>query len=182
MTGSEHMHFARTAGILSLLLLLCSGGYAATDPGPAADALATEETHRLGERMYRSGLLSDGSSLLGTVRGDVAIDSTVFSCVNCHGRSGIGTVEGQVASPPVNGKSLFNARYPYKEYIKNVISEKKGVARTAQALRPAYTDESLANAIRFGIDPTGRELLPIMPRYDLAERDMHFLIGYLRSL
>ena len=152
---------------------------AAEKGGPAA---AAGDSRALGERMYRDGLLSDGTPLRGYVKGDVEVDSTVFSCSNCHTRSGLGSVEGQVASPPVNGTTLYNKRYQYKDYIKNIISEKRGVPRTATPLRPAYTDETLADAIRGGMSPNGRPFSPVMPRYSIGDRDMRILADYLRSL
>ncbi len=138
--------------------------------------------NRLGERMYRDGILSDGTPLKGYVRGDVEIDSTMFSCTNCHARGGLGSVEGQVSSPPVNGATLFNPRYQYKDQIKNSISKSKGKTRPAQAIRPAYTDETLANALRGGMDPQGREFVPIMPRYNLNDQDMQIMVTYLKNL
>lgn len=147
----------------------------------AADAVSTDLL-RLGERMYRDGLLSDGSTLKGYVRGDVEVDSTMFSCTNCHARGGLGSVEGQVSSPAINGSSLFKPRYLYKDQIKNSISKSRGVTRPAEALRPAYTDETLAAVMRGGIDPTGRELLPVMPRYNLNDHEMQILVAYLKNL
>ncbi|HXE98614.1 MAG TPA: ABC transporter substrate-binding protein [Dongiaceae bacterium] len=145
----------------------------------AADSL---DLHRLGERMYRDGLLPDGTPLRGYVRGDVEIDGTAFSCSNCHTRSGLGSVEGQVTSPQVNGTSLFKPRYLFKDQVKNSISKSRGVTRPAQALRPAYTEETLAAVLRGGIDPTGRELAPVMPRYGLSDKDMGILVRYLQNL
>ena len=157
-----------------LLILMCMIGtvFAADSP----------DEHLLGERMYRDGLLSDGSSLKGYVRGDLEVDSTVFSCSNCHTRSGLGSVEGQVTSPQVNGASLFNPRYLFKDQVKNSVSKSKGKTRKAQPLRPAYTEETLAAVLRGGIDPTGRELAPVMPRYNLNDRDMRILVKYLKNL
>jgi hypothetical protein len=183
IVGSSHSVFVNVGSIVvCVLLLLFSNGYAAGKGSAPLAEFDAAEMQRLGQRMYREGLLPDGSSLRGTIRGDVLIDSTMFSCANCHSRSGLGSIEGQVVSPPVNGKGLFNPRYIYKDHIKNVISQSKGVPRTAQPIRSAYTDESLANAIRAGINPDGRELLPIMPRYDLEDRDVRVLIHYLKSL
>jgi len=150
----------------------------------AADVsvLDRAESMVLGERIYRDGLLPDGKPLKGYVRGDVEIDSTMFSCANCHSRGGLGSIEGQVASPPVNGASLYNPRYLYKDQIKNTISKSRGVSRSAKQLRPAYTDESLATALVAGVNPDGREFIPIMPRYMLEERDMKILVNYLKQL
>lgn len=149
-----------------------------------SSAAAIDQTGilRQGERMYRNGLLSDGSTLKGYVRGDVEVDSTMFSCTNCHARGGLGSVEGQVSSPAVNGATLFNPRYLYKDQIKNSISKTRGKARPAQALRPAYNDETLAVALRGGIDPQGREFVPIMPRYNLNDQEMQIMVTYLKNL
>jgi hypothetical protein len=49
-------------------------------------------------------------------------------------------------------------------------------------LRPAYTEASLAKALRTGLDPTGREFSDVMPRYDLKDADMAILVRYLRTL
>ena len=48
--------------------------------------------------------------------------------------------------------------------------------------RPAYTDASLALAIREGIDASGKKLSPLMPRYPLSDRDMAGLMAYLKTL
>ena len=165
------------------IVLLFAQGCAVKGTGGATAVSDSGEIQRLGERMYREGILPDGSPLQGMIRGDVAVDGTVFSCSSCHGRGGLGSVEGVVVSPPVNGTSLFNPGYLYKDYIKNVISRNKGVVRTvAQPIRSAYTDASLSEAIRFGVNADGRELLPVMPRYDMTDRDMAVLAAYLHTL
>jgi hypothetical protein len=49
-------------------------------------------------------------------------------------------------------------------------------------VRPAYTDETLAAALREGKDPLGRDFDLLMPRYDLSDEDTAHLVAYLKSL
>lgn len=147
---------------------------------------STEEITRLGERIYRNGLLPSGDEMRALVRDDVEVHGTSFSCVSCHLRSGIGSIEGQILSPPVNGLKLYKPYYQYNPVIPdpNRPPPKNMMDRPgAKPLyRPAYTDETVAAAIRFGVNPAGRELNPVMPRYMLEDRDMHILISYLKTL
>lgn len=180
----KNLHF-----VLPVIFALFMFTSSVTNPVFAAEPLQSSEQNqnnnrmlRLGEKMYRDGLLSNDTPLRGYVRGDVEVDSTSFSCSNCHTRSGLGSVEGQVTSPPVNGATLFNQRFMFKDQVKNSISKSRGVTRPAQALRPAYTEATLAAALRGGIDPNGRVLEPVMPRYNLNDQDMKILVNYLKNL
>ncbi|MBE0595968.1 MAG: amino acid ABC transporter substrate-binding protein, partial [Desulfuromonadales bacterium] len=49
-------------------------------------------------------------------------------------------------------------------------------------VRPAYTDATLAELILDGVDPTGRDVTTVMPRYELNDEDMAILIAYLKQL
>ncbi|GAB4304743.1 MAG: ABC transporter substrate-binding protein [Desulfuromonadia bacterium] len=143
---------------------------------------AADDPVRLGERIYRQGILPDGRPLIGYIRDDVEIDSTAVSCANCHNRSGLGSVEGQIISPPINGPHLFAPRNLLKDEIKNQISRSRGKERSSQPVRPAYDRKSLALAIAGGIGPGGRELNPVMPRYDITDEHLGILIDYLAQL
>lgn len=126
----------------------------------------------LGEHVYRDGLLAGGKPVKATVRGD-AVDGRVLACVSCHQRSGLGTVEGRIAAPPINAAALFT---PLKERYRGV------EIANVPPKRPAYTDDSLAVTLRTGVDPSGRRLDEAMPRFDLPAEEMASLVAYLKTL
>lgn len=149
---------------------------------PTLSELSKAEIIRQGEMMYREGLLPSGLPLNAAIRGDVEVDSTVFSCSSCHLRAGLGSFEGGVITPPTTGTKLYK---PYRRppslgdtadlagryvYSKTVVE------------RPAYTRENLAAALRFGTDPAGQTFNDVMPRYPLTDHDMSVLISYLETL
>ncbi len=79
-------------------------------------------------------------------------------------------------TPPTNGRILFQ---PFKLVFYKGFYLKDSIP---VLYRPAYTDESLSDAIRGGIDPVGRVLDDVMPRYLIDDKDMAVLIFYLKSL
>ena len=105
---------ALNAVILCLTLLFCAVS-APADEKPGADtALSQRETLQLGERMYREGILPSGEPMQAFVKGDLPVSGTAFTCVSCHQRSGLGSVEGGVSTPATNGPELlkpFQMRY-----------------------------------------------------------------------
>lgn len=159
------------SGICLALALFCL-----FHPPPAlAETRSPAELLRLGERMYREGLLPSGEPMQAVVKGDIPVPGTVFSCESCHMRSGLGSIEGTVYTPPTNGAQLFR---PRKKYYKGVEIKYNETSER----RPEYTDESLAILIRSGVDPSGRVLDDIMPFYLLEAQDMEILVHYLRNL
>ena len=166
------------AGILCLTLLFCAA-IAPADEKPGADAaLSQREILQLGERMYREGLLPSGEPMQAFVKGDLPVSGTAFTCVSCHQRSGLGSTEGGVDTPATNGPELLKPfQMRYTRYGMN-----KSTYFQIPIERPAYTDETLAEAIRGGVDSRGRVLDYIMPRYLLDDEDMAIMIFYLKSL
>ena len=161
------------------VLLAATSSMAALEP--PAD-LSPAEIMRLGERMYREGILPSGEVMVGFIRGDVKVDSSAFSCSNCHLRGGLGSYEGGIVASPVTGKKLYRPyrRPPSLDKLPDGTPRSFYVETVQQ--RPAYTRESLAVAVRSGTDPAGQVLNQVMPRYPLADRDMSILIGYLEML
>ena len=170
-----------TLALSAAQLLLCAVQVFALPVPPAVD-LPQAEIIRLGERIFRDGILPSGDPMPAFIRGDVEIDSSAFSCSSCHLRAGLGSLEGGVVTPPTNGSKLYK---PYRRppslddthdhagrylYAKTIVE------------RPAYNREKLAIAMRFGVDPAGQIFNDVMPRYPLSDRDMSVLTGYLEIL
>lgn len=176
----------KSAGIITLLICsfiaVCfTPATAQADKQPESSPLSPAEIQRLGERMYRQGILPSGQPLEAFIREDIKVDGSIFSCVSCHLRGGLGSYEGGVVTLPTNGSKLFQPLYYGRELTP---AERSGLSKHYQtpAVRPAYTDKTLATALREGFDPTGKELNAVMPRYLLEDSDMEILISYLKSL
>jgi hypothetical protein len=157
-----------------------------------ADELVEGYTHkealRLGEQMYRDGILPSGEPMEALVMGDIPFDGRMFTCDDCHQRSGLGSEEGTVITWPTNGKELFAPRRRTGAYRPPDAGEEKTGRRDVpenyqvEDARPAYTDRSLARLLRVGTDPSGRKLDPIMPKYRLSRKDQAILTYYLKHL
>jgi mono/diheme cytochrome c family protein len=136
---------------------------------------AAEPEAAAGKRLYQEGIGSAGHEVSATVEGDVTVTGPKVACVSCHRRSGFGSFEGGRGVPPVNAAALFESRDPRLPGANSSDVRRPGA-------RPAYADATLARAIREGVDPAGRNLNPMMPRFTLSDGEMQALIAYLRTL
>ena len=162
------------------LLLFCVQPVSA-ETVSAAD-MPVAEIMRLGEQMYRRGILPSGKPMEAFIRGDVEVDSSVFSCASCHLYSGLGSFEGGVITPPTTGTKLYK---PYHRSPKlGDIADRSGRSIYSKTLleRPPYTRKTLANALLLGVDPIEQVFNDVMPRYVLSDPDMAILIRYLELL
>jgi hypothetical protein len=169
--------------VFILFPILCSVSHARGCEGnPAGTEISTEEALAMGEKMYRNGILPSGGLMKARIQG-VTAPGTTFACVSCHLRSGVGaTVEG-LRTLPINGARLFQPRYPNFPILTPAEREQMLPAGLLfPPVRPAYTPETLARAIREGLDPSGRPLNPVMPAYELNAGDMDILVAYLMQL
>lgn len=133
----------------------------------AADAGGALDT---GRTLYLEGRHAGGAPLQGARGGGLGVSAEAAACVNCHRRSGLGGAEGRSYFPAIDAASLFTAKAP-------------GTGPSASGLgRPAYTEAGLARAIREGVDPAGRRLDYMMPRYRLGDDELKSLVAYLRQL
>lgn len=163
-----------------LLLMLLLGSNALTaatrESLPEQGSSHTQqEWLELGRQIYLYGKLPDGDTINAKVRGDVALRGAQYACVNCHRRSGIGSSEGGDPVPPVVGNALFSPRIAslHDNYPSGGLHNET---------RPAYTTESLGKVLREGIDPAGRELSSLMPRFSLTDSEVLALSTYLAGL
>lgn len=141
----------------------------------------------LGRRIYREGVLPSGKPVRAVVQEDIALEGEQASCASCHRRSGFGESEGAVYVPPVAGSMLYGEKETRRtDLFRKLFQEAQPNQYRARVRdprsRPAYTDATLARALREGVDPSGRTLDAPMPLYDLSDEDAAHLIAYLKTL
>lgn len=170
---------------VAFIVLYCFHASAETQ----VSGFSTEEALQFGERMYRDGILPNGVPMKAMVMGDIPMDGRMFTCDDCHQRSGLGSDEGTIITWPTNGKELYAPRQrtgAYKEPSKenSLPAGRRLLPKYYQRepARPAYTDETLARVLRSGIDPGGRKLDPIMPKYRFTKENMAIMVHYLKNL
>jgi len=133
-----------------------------------------------GERMYQKAILPSGAPMRAALGTGPALPGTSFACASCHLRSGLGAADEGAFTPAIHAPRLFQPAY--RTFPRVAAADRQGMGLTNPPARPAYTDATLAQAIRTGIDPSGRVLNAQMPRYQLDDPDMALLIAYLRTL
>lgn len=175
--------------LLILLILICPAIAAAAEDTPLPDGVSGEQALLLGERMYREGILPSGEAMQAIVMGDIPVDGRMFTCDDCHQRSGLGSVEGTIITWPTNGRELYKPRRktgawrpPEDDAAKADFRKNLPPYWQIEDARPAYTDRTLARVLRTGVDPAGRKLNPVMPLYLLNEADMSIMVHYLKHL
>jgi hypothetical protein len=178
----------RLASVVTLVgILMCCNGYAGER---LIGGYTPEEAYRLGEQIFRNGLKPDGTPIQALLGSDIPMSGDMATCVSCHRRSGIGSVEGDIIAWPITGKELFTPRRRTGAWNPNAQPHRSGLVQRRELpeafqvehARPAYTDESLAVLIRTGVDPTGRNLGFSMPKFSLNDQEMEILVNYLKTL
>ena len=170
------------AALLWLAVALPGASAAASAPGTAAaDAAAA----KIGEQIYRRGVLQSGEALQAMREGGVpGAKGADAACVNCHRRSGLGSTHQSsgigisAASnqiPPIAGRYLFERNAGHEEanlpYVDGMRSN-----------RSPYTPATLARVLREGVDADGRTLSNLMPRFAIDDTDLSSLVAYLNTL
>ncbi|WP_051293095.1 ABC transporter substrate-binding protein [Citrifermentans bremense] len=159
-------------------LLLCWGPAQGGGAPEAVAGLPAAEALRLGEAMYRNGVLPSGRPMVGVVQGDIEMTGEMSTCSSCHMRSGMGSMEGGILTPPTGGSKLYAPLARQQDIPGPLVNR----SMFKSPPRPTYDDASLAAALVYGIDPTGRTLRETMPRYRLTQKETEILVFYLKQL
>jgi len=128
-----------------------------------------------GRSIYLDGQLSNRKPLIGKRMGNVTISGSQAACVNCHRRSGLGGTEGIEVVPPITGKALFGGEPVIVEIDQR---SRRGLSTPSGK----YDDKAFAAAVRLGKHISGRNLQPLMPRYELSDQDLLAVKAYLSTL
>jgi hypothetical protein len=154
-----------------LALLFCLGLWGGSVLAVADDPVA------VGRRIYMEGILPSGAPLTGLRLGAVRVSGREAACVQCHRRSGMGAVEGDVLVAPITGRYLFSP--PDKSQLATMDPRR---SKSFNMTHAPYDDATLARAIRTGINVGGRTMNEMMPRYTLDAASLKALTAYLRQL
>jgi hypothetical protein len=146
--------------------------------GPGA---ALSPDARIGEGIYRSGILADGAPLVGVRVDGVQSAGAGAACISCHRASGMGGTEGNVLVPPVAGSILMA---PGERPVERTPRTSSALSRVSypSSTRPAYSPESFAQAVVAGKRAGGDDMAYLMPRYRLDEQSLRQLLAYLHTL
>jgi cytochrome c553 len=74
----------------------------------AMQSAVADDDVATGRRIYMEGILANGAPLTAVRAGDIAVSGAAAACVNCHHRSGMGAVEGDIQIRPITGNYLFH--------------------------------------------------------------------------
>jgi len=142
---------------------------------PTLPASANADRLAVGQRIYREGITSSGAPLRAATAGQTQLSGKEVACVACHRRSGYGSTEGQTTVRPITAGALFEDKTL-------VVRSPRIKAQLGSRQRPAYSAQTLARAIRQGLDSSDKPLESLMPRFVLTDDDMASLILYLNTL
>ncbi|SDG16141.1 Cytochrome c, mono-and diheme variants [Methanolobus vulcani] len=112
-----------------------------------------------GETIYYTGYNVSGQKIAFTY-GPNWLYVHGGSCVNCHGVDGKGGV-------PVMMAYTVPADITYS---------------TLTSGDEVFTDENIKAAIRDGVDPAGKQLDLVMPRWQMSDADLNDIIEYLKEI
>ncbi len=143
----------------------------------AEPLLSSSEDVELGRRIYMEGILPSGESLKGQRMNAINVEGATAACETCHRRSGMGSLEGNIAITPITGRFLFAT----EDNRPLALVDPRAAKNLTRAHAP-YTEATLGNALREGVNVNGQSLSPLMPKYTLSDAELKAVTAYLRQL
>lgn len=160
----------------SRVLMLLSLTILASVTHAEPPAVSSQEVE-LGRRIYMEGILPSGAPLKGARDNSIGLEGAAAACETCHRRSGMGSLEGSIVVTPITGNYLFAA----PDNRPMALVDTHSPQNVTRAHDP-YTEETLAKAIREGVNVTGKQMSPLMPHYALNDVEVKAVSAYLRQL
>ncbi|MGH8477433.1 MAG: c-type cytochrome, partial [Methylococcales bacterium] len=122
----------------------------------------------LGRALYQQGIRISPEADPNIVQIDQSLaPMALFTCAQCHGDRAQGRQESGIRAPGLTWDELSK---PY------------AVPSGQHRRRAPYNRETFARALILGIDPSGNELSPPMPRYRLESDEVAAMIEYLANI
>jgi cytochrome c oxidase subunit 2 len=142
--------------VVGVLVMVTACG---SESGTSADVA-------LGESIYVDGRDADGTLIPRTTEAGILAQTGCFAChgTDAKGRS-IDTKVGKFDTPDIRW---------------SVISQP--IANSEGGTDPAYDPATFGRAVREGLDSSGGQLDPVMPRWQVTEPEVNALIAYLQTL
>jgi hypothetical protein len=131
----------------------------------------------LGRRIYMEGILPSGKPMQGSRLNSIQTEGSAAACETCHRRSGMGSLEGNIVVPPINGRFLFSNQ----ENRPIALADAREPKNITRANKP-YTLNTFNKLLNKGITPDGKQLNPLMPLYRLNKSETNALAAYLNNL
>ena len=154
---SKKLSIALTAALFLAVFFVASSFAARLTPA-----------QKRGQQVYLKTTSPSGKQIKAFVtEGAVEAPGAAMRCVNCHGFDGLGLDEVGVTATNITWEDLTR---PYS------------IKRSKGRVHPPYNEETLARAIREGIDPAGNTLEYSMPRYEIGDEDLADLIEFLKKI
>jgi len=138
--------------------------------------VGSAEEVEIGRKIYLEGIGANGKPMTGLRFGGVELQGAAVACVSCHRRSGLGSVEGIDQVAPIAGRFIFGGDE------RGVVSMNFRSRKSFNQQHDPYDAQSLAAALREGKHITGRDLSPIMPRFEFSDAEVRGVSSYLRTL
>jgi len=89
----------------------------------------------------------------------------------------MGSLEGNIAITPITGRFLFAT----EDNRPLALVDPRAAKNLTRAHAP-YTEATLGNALREGVNVNGQSLSPLMPKYTLSDAELKAVTAYLRQL